>query len=143
MADIRVVPDTNVYVSGLLWSGVSHRLLRLAESGELIFITTPSIMEELRDVLGRPKFRLRIATLGTSVAELMESLLSIVEVIQDLPIEPIVERDPDDDKILACATAGRAEWIVSGDDDLLALKRYKGIAIFTPRQFLRTWNKRE
>ena len=67
---------------------------------------------------GRPKFRLRIATLGTSVAELMESLLSIVEVIQDLPIEPIVERDPDDDKILACATAGRAEWIVSGDDDL-------------------------
>ncbi|HEY7553400.1 MAG TPA: putative toxin-antitoxin system toxin component, PIN family [Candidatus Binatia bacterium] len=143
MADIRVVPDTNVYVSGLLWNNLSHRLLRLAEAGELIFITTPSIMEELRDVLGRPKFRLRIATLGTSVAELMESLLSIVEVIQDLPIDPIVARDPDDDKILACATAVQAEWIVSGDDHLLALKRYKGIAIVTPRQFLRTWNKRE
>jgi putative PIN family toxin of toxin-antitoxin system len=143
MADIRVVPDTNVYVSALLWMGVSHRLLCLAEAGDLIFITTPTIMEELRDVLGRPKFRLRIAALDTSVAELMESLLSVVEIIQDVTIEPVVERDPDDDKILACALAARAEWIVSGDGHLLALKRYKGIAIVTPRQFLRTWNKRE
>lgn len=75
-------------------------MLGLAEAGELTLVTTPAIMEELREVLGRPKFRLRISTLQTSVAELMESLLSAVEVIPDLAIEPVIKRDPDDDKIL-------------------------------------------
>ena len=137
MAKVRVVPDTNVYVSALLWTGIPHRLLRLAEAGEVTLVTTPAIMEELREVLGRPKFRLRISTLQTSVAELMESLLSAVEVIPDLAIEPVIKRDPDDDKILACAVAAQAEWLISGDDHLLSVKRYKGIAIVTSSQFFR------
>jgi hypothetical protein len=80
----------------------------LAEAGGLTLVTTPAIMEELREVLGRAKFRLRIRTLQTSVAELMESLLSVVEVIPDLSIEPVIKRDPDDDKILACAVAAQS-----------------------------------
>jgi hypothetical protein len=60
VAKVRVVPDTNVYISALLWTGIPHRLLGLAETGELTLVTTPAIMEELREVLGRPKFRLRI-----------------------------------------------------------------------------------
>jgi len=141
VAKVRIVPDTNVYVSALLWTGNPHRLLRMAEAGELTLVTTPAIMEELRDVLGRPKFRLRIRTLQTSVAELIESLLSVVEVIPDLPIEPVITRDPDDDTILACAVAARAEWLISGDDHLLRVKRYKGIPIVTPSQFSRIWEK--
>lgn len=141
MAKARVVLDTNVYISALLWTGIPHRLLRLAEAGDLTFVTTPAIMEELREALGRPKFRLRIRDLQTSVAELVESLLSIVEVVQDLPIEPVIKRDPDDDKILACAAAAQAEWIISGDHHLLNVKRYKGIRIVTPTQFSRIWNK--
>ena len=141
MANVRVVPDTNVYVSALLWTGISHRLLCLAEEGALTLVTTPAIMEELREVLGRAKFRLRIRTLQTSVAELMESLLSVVEVIPDLAIEPVIKRDPDDDKILACAVAAQAEWLISGDDHLLSVKRYKGIPIVTPSQFSRIWEK--
>jgi len=117
------VLDTNVYISGLLWTGIPHRLIRLAEATDVTLGTTPAIMEELREVLGRPKFRLRIRTLQTSVSEVMESLLSIVEVVQDSPIEPVIKRDPDDDKILACAIAAQADWIVSGDDHLLCLKR--------------------
>jgi uncharacterized protein len=119
----------------------TYLLLRWAEAGDVMLVTTPAIMEELREVLGRPKFRLRIRTLQTSVSELMESILSLVEVVQDLPIEPVVKKDPDDDKILACAIAARAEWIVSGDDHLLSLKRYRGIRIVTPRQFSRAWEK--
>ena len=67
MANVRVVPDTNVYVSALLWTGIPHRLLSLAEEGKLTLMTTPAIMEELREVLGRPKFRLRIRDLETTV----------------------------------------------------------------------------
>ncbi len=141
MANVRVVPDTNVYVSALLWTGNPHRLLLLAEAGELTLVTTPAIMEELREVMGRPKFRLRIRDLQTTVAELMESLLSVVEVIPDFAIEPVIKRDPDDDKILACAVAAQAEWLISGDDHLLSLKRYKGIPILTPSRFSRIWEK--
>jgi len=141
VAKARVVPDTNVFVSALLWTGNPHRLLVLAEAGDLTLVTTPAIMEELREVLGRQKFRLRIATLQTSVAELMEALLSVVEVIPDLAIEPVIKRDPDDEKILACAAAAQAEWLVSGDDHRLRLKRYKGIPIVTPSRFSRIWEK--
>jgi len=123
VAKTRLVLDTNVYISGLLWTGIPHRLIRLAEATDVTLGTTPAIMEELREVLGRPKFRLRIRTLQTSVSKVMESLLSIVEVVQDSPIEPVIKRDPDDDKILACAIAAQADWIVSGDDHLLCLKR--------------------
>ncbi len=140
MARTRVVLDTNVYISALLWTGVPHRLLRLAEAGDITLVTTPAIMEELREVLERPKFMPRIRALQSSVAELMEALLSIVEVVQDLPIEPVVKRDPDDDKILACASGARADWIVSGDDHLLSLKSYREISILTPRQFVRMWD---
>jgi uncharacterized protein len=66
MAKARVVPDTNVYISGLLWTGIPHRLLRLAEAGDVTLVTTPAIMEELREVLGRPKFTLRIRILQGS-----------------------------------------------------------------------------
>jgi putative PIN family toxin of toxin-antitoxin system len=55
----------------------------------------------------------------------MESLISVVEVIPDLPIDPVVKRDPDDDKFLACAVGAQAEWIVSGDNHLLSLRATK------------------
>jgi putative PIN family toxin of toxin-antitoxin system len=141
VAKTRVVPDTNVLVAALLWTGNPHRLLVLAEAGDLTLVTTPAIMEELREVLARPKFTLRIRALQTSVAELMESLLSVVEVIPDFAIEPVIKRDPDYDKILACAVAAQAEWLVSGDDHLLSLKRYKGIPIVTPSRFSRIWER--
>jgi len=64
-----------------------------------------------------------------------------VEVTPDLAIEPVIKRDPDDDKILACAVAAQAEWLISGDDHLLSVKRYKGITIVTPSQFSRIWEK--
>ena len=50
----------------------------------------------------------------------MEALLSVVEIVQDLPIEPVIKNDPDDDKILTCAAVAQADWIVSGDDHLLS-----------------------
>ena len=106
-----------------------------------MIVTTPAIMEGLREALSRPKFRLRIRTLQSSVSELMEALLSIVEVVEDMPIGAVIKRDPDDDKILACAKVAQAGWIVSGDDHLLSLRRYKGIPIVTPRQFSRAWGK--
>ena len=99
-------------------------------------VASPSIVEEARDVLARPKFAPRIAGLETSVGELVESLLTIAEMIEEPVVEPVITADPDDDRVLACAVAGGVRWIVSGDTHLLVLKRHKRIAILTPTQAL-------
>ncbi|HEY7677056.1 MAG TPA: putative toxin-antitoxin system toxin component, PIN family [Candidatus Methylomirabilis sp.] len=142
MPETRIVPDANVWISGLLWTGLPHRLLRAAEAGDLAQVTAPAIVDEVRNAIGRPKFATRIATLKTSVGELIEALLGVALVIQDRGIERVVWQDPEGDKILACAAASQAAWIVSGDTHLLALGRYQGIPRVTPRQFRQRWAKK-
>jgi putative PIN family toxin of toxin-antitoxin system len=138
----RVVADTNVFVSALLWPGIPNRILKAAEKAELVLVTCPGLLAELQEVLVRPAFVARMAELHTSIAELTESLLSTVDVIPDPSIEPIIARDPDDDLILACAAASHAHWIVSGDLDLRDLKHFREIPIMTPRQFWDAWVRR-
>jgi putative PIN family toxin of toxin-antitoxin system len=126
------VLDTNVLVSALLWTGPPHALLRAARTGTAVLVTSPALLEELRDVLARPKFAPRIAALGTSAGELLESLLRRLVVVEPATVDPVIAEDPDDDHVLACAVAGHARCIVSGDRHLLGLKRYKRIVIRTP-----------
>lgn len=142
IAKIRVVLDTNAYVSGLLWTGLPHTLLSVAETGQLVLVTSPAILEEVREVLARPKFAARMRTLSTSVDELMESLLSLVQIIQEPNVTPVVLRDPDDDKFVACALVAHSRWIISGDDHLLRIGRYKNMRLVTPQQFWVRWGTR-
>jgi uncharacterized protein len=128
----RVVLDTNVWISGLLWTGPPHEILRLAEEGQLVVVASPAIVEEVVEALGRPKFGQRLATLRTSVRELLESLLTVAEVCPSPRVAPVVTADPEDDGILACARATRAQWLVSGDRHLLAVREYRGIRIVSP-----------
>lgn len=142
MAKVRIVVDTNVYVSGLLWTGLPHDLLSAAETGQLTLVTTPAIIEEGREVLARPKFAAWMRTLTTSVDELMESFLGIVQIIQEPKVVRVVRSDPDDDKFIACAVAARVRWLISGDTHLLSMRRYKSIRIVTPQQFWTVWRTR-
>lgn len=128
----RLVLDTNVLVSALLWTGTPNAIMEAADAGRAVLVASPSIIDEVRDVLGRPKLAPRIAALGTSVDELMEALVAAVEVIEQPTVEPVIGADPDDDHVLACAVAARARSIVSGDRHLLALQRYKDILIRSP-----------
>lgn len=126
----HVVPDTNVLVSGLLWTGPPHELICMAEEGDIELYTSLEILYELEDVLRRDKFRHRIATLGTNVEELMNRvrlLMNIVEI--ELPDQPIVYEDPDDDMFLVCATAAKASMIISGDYHLLNMGNFGNIQI--------------
>jgi putative PIN family toxin of toxin-antitoxin system len=113
-----------------------------AETGHLTLVTTPAIIEEVREVLVRPKFAARIRTLTTSVDELLESLLGIVQIIQEPKVVRVVRADPDDDKFIACAVAARVGWVILGDTQLLSLRRYKSIRIVTPQQFWTVWGTR-
>ena len=112
----------------------------MAETGRLIVVVSPAIVEEVAAALVRPKFAHRISVVRTSVRELVESLLSLAEISAPRRVIPVVTADPEDDKILACARVARAQWLVSGDRHLLAVGHYHRVRIVDPRTFLKVWH---
>lgn len=133
---MRAVIDTNVVLSGLLWHGAPHRLLERVRSGELVLITSPALLAELAEVIGREKFGAILERSNISQERLLDDLQRVTEVIKPPALQKPVCRDPDDDEVLALGIAAQADLIVSGDNDLLALKEYQGIRIVNPVEAL-------
>ena len=133
---MRLVLDTNVVVSGLLWHGPPRQVLDVARGGTVALFTTPSLLAELQDVLTRPKFASRLAAAGVTAEELVLQYAALTGLIQPAVLAPVVAADPDDDAVLACAVAARAEAVDSGDPHLLQLVQFQGIPILTPTQVL-------
>ena len=133
---MRVVADTNVLVSALLWSGAPHRLLALAETSRIALYTSPALIDELAGVLARHHFTARLNVLRVADEELVANYLKLAHLVLPIPISPVIVADPDDDAVLACALAADAAYIVSGDPHLLSLKRYHAVHIVSPRTFL-------
>lgn len=133
---MRVVADTNTIVSGLLWSGNPRGVLNAARTGTLQLYTSADLLAELEEVLQRPKFAQRLAVAGVTSHTLVLGYAALARLIKPAAIAPVITPDPDDDAVLACAIAARAEVIVSGDSHLLALKEYERIPIMTAAQLL-------
>jgi putative PIN family toxin of toxin-antitoxin system len=128
---VRVVFDTNVLVAAFLTEGVSHKLLLRARKKEYDLVLSVDIMAEFEGVLLR-KFSLSRSELADVRSLLAEAVQEMRQEIE--PIKP-VSRDPDDDKILACASAASADYLVTGDEDLLVIERYGRTQILSPRGF--------
>lgn len=133
---MRAVIDTNVLLSGLLWHGAPHLLLRAVRDGVFVLVSSPALLAELERVISRKKFDAILTRSNTSKKESLAELRQLAEVIEPPPLPQQVCRDPDDDAVLALAVAAQADIIVSGDDDLLALVRYQGIPIVGPAEAL-------
>ena len=133
---MRVVADTNIVVSGLMWRGNSRRILDAARTGDIHLLTTVALLAELEDVLGREKFAARLASAAVTPRELVLWYAALASVIEPAEIEPVVLADPDDDAVIACAVAAHCEVIVSGDSDLLVLKQHQGIRIVTAAELV-------
>jgi len=131
-----VVIDTSVLISGVLWTGLPHRLIELAEAGKITPCMTGEILQEFREVLSRPKFASKIRERLTTVEEIMQSVLRLVALYPPSPPVKVVLADPDDDKFIACAIAAGAKYLISGDDHLLDLEKHAGVDIVTVREFL-------
>jgi uncharacterized protein len=128
---VKVVLDTNVLVAALLTEGICYKLLLRARRKEYELILSAEIMAELEGVLLR-KFSLsqtELSDVRDLVTEATEQVYRNVA-----SIEPI-SRDPDDDRILACARACGADYLVTGDEDLLVIGQYVDTKIVTPRDF--------
>jgi putative PIN family toxin of toxin-antitoxin system len=133
---MRVVADTNIIVSGLLWRGNPRRILEAARAGNITLFTTAVLLVELEDVLSREKFALRLASAGVTPHDLVLGYAALASVIEPAEIEPVIVADPDDDAVLACAIAARSEVVISGDSHLLDLKQYQGIRIIKAAELL-------
>ena len=133
---VRAVIDTNVLLSGLLWHGQPHALLEQVRGGSLTMISSPALLVELTEVMGRAKFDAILGRSNTSPERVLAEMRQLAEVIEPQPLVRPVSRDPDDDEVLALALAARVDLIVSGDDDLLVLRVFEGIPIVTPAEAL-------
>lgn len=128
---IRVVFDTNILLSAILFGGNPEKLIRLAWERKIRLLISPSILLELVMVL-RDKFR-RDDEEAKKAVQMIGSLADLVK-----PRHRIrVLNDDPDNRVLECAAEGKADWIVSGDSHLLTLKEYQGIPILKAVEFLK------
>ena len=134
---MRLVLDTNVVVSGLLWNGAPARLIDAAQADEVELFTSRVLLAELIRILKRAKFTKAIDAGGLTREQLVLGYADLAMLIEPAEIPPVVANDPDDDQVLACALAAKADLIVSGDRDLLDLKQYQDIPVVTQAEALR------
>ena len=129
---MRAIIDTNILLAALFWRAAPHRLLEHMRNGTLAVISSPTLIGELAEVIGRDKFDAILVQSQTSREHMLDEVRRLVELIDAPRLPRPVCRDPDDDAVLAVAIAAQADFIVSGDNDLLVLKAYQNIPILTP-----------
>jgi putative PIN family toxin of toxin-antitoxin system len=137
-SNMKIVLDTNVWISGLLWKGSPARLLRLAESNQFEICSSDAIFTEFERVLGYARIQRQLQKLRLSQSEVVEFALKLIKVFITDPkiLKNEVAADPDDDMFLACALSVGAQYLVSGDRHLLDMEEWRGIQIVTVKDFL-------
>lgn len=135
---LRVVLDTNIFVSSLLVKeGLPAQVLNAWRERQYLLIISPAIITEIRDTLSYSRIRRKYGIVDEDV----EQLVALLE--QDALLVPgetnvagSIPEDPEDEMVLACAIDAQADVIVSGDRHLLELGSHQAISILTARQFL-------
>jgi len=129
---ITAVFDTNILFSATGWRGNPFQCVERARVGEIQAVTCPELVEELAEKLG-----LRLHFSAEQVAETLADYLGFLRVVQIPKVLNAVPRDPEDNMVLECAIEGQAQYVVSGDNDLLVLKEFCGIQIVRASDFLK------
>ena len=134
---IRAVLDANVFVSAAVRpEGPPGQLFSLLLRGDaFVLVMSPAIAAEIADALRYPAAR-RCIRGRIDASQWLDSILLLADLVDDGKLPARASVDPDDDKYLHAAVAGRASVVVSGDQHLLALHDYNGIRIMRPRAFL-------
>ena len=132
---MRVVLDTNVFVSAVFFSGPPHHILRAWRDGRIELVVSPEILDEYERVGEILADQFPEVDLGPFIDLVATQALMVVS-------DPLAEQvceDPDDDKFLECAIAAEAPLIVTGDKQLVKVLGYRGIEIMNPRKFPDDW----
>jgi len=125
---MRLVLDTNVVTSAMLWGGSPKLLLRARSEKRIELYTSTPLLAELTDILARTKFEQKIAASLLTVDQLVDRYAELAQVVRPTPTPRIVS-DPDDDVVIGTALAAKADLIVTGDRPLLSVSEYQGVRI--------------
>lgn len=130
---MRVVADTNVLISALLFGGLSEQIFLAGLRGEIQLITSLPLLKELERVLkGKFKFDVHL------VNDILDEVKNIMEIVEISSRIKVISHPEEDNRVLECAVDGGAEIIVTGDTrHILPLKEYRGIKILSPSEFTR------
>ena len=126
---MKLVLDTNVLIAAFATEGLCHSLFELCIDQHQVFIS-PVVLEELSNGLHK---KLKVAT--QIADEILEYLAEVSVALRPKPLEKRVCRDPKDDAILALADEAQADYLITGDEDLLVLGSHNSTKIITPREF--------
>ncbi len=130
---MRVVLDTNVYISAILFGGKCEEILKLANQELFEIVISKKIIDEIKSVL-KEKFYWP----DKQIAEAIKYIKEIASIVNTEISLSLVKEDPSDNKIIECAVVSKATYIVTGDRrHLLSIKEYEGIKIVSPMEFLR------
>ena len=135
---IRVVLDTNVLISALLFKGVLSRIVGLWQEGKIVPVISKETFHELRTVLEYPKFSLSPAEINSLIEHEILPFFEVVDVSKHVKG---VCRDPGDEKFISCALSANADCIVTGDKDLSDLRKYQSTRIIHASDFIRMLRK--
>ena len=136
---MRIVLDTNVVFSALLWRGTPYRLLEaIRQRSDTQLYSSTALLEELADVLTRPSATKRLALIDKTAANVLADYIEVIELVAPAAVPRVVPGDIDDDQVIAAAVAAQADLIVSGDrKHVLPLGSHAGIAIADAAEALR------
>jgi putative PIN family toxin of toxin-antitoxin system len=128
------VVDTNVLISGTFWTGKPKQLINLIRQGNVTFVTSKALMDELREVLIREDKPFRLS--AEEAEHIIGAIHSLAEMIQ-VHSRVSICKDERDNRVLECAKDGDADYIISGDGHLLELESFKKVRILQVNEFLR------
>ncbi len=135
---MKVVLDTNVWLSGIFWEGEASKIIELAEKRKIIVFISKEILYEIADVLNNEsKFRVFLENRKEKIEDIIRVVLSFADLVQPTNKIDAVKDHPADNIFLEAAQEGKANCIVSYDKHLLNLIEFNGIKIIKPDEFLR------
>ena len=133
---VRVVCDTNILVSALLGSPTNQKIYETFKAGHIILLFSKETLAELAEVLGRPKFKIPSPALR-SLFRIVRQRARIIRKVKSVELC----RDPKDNMILGSALSGKADFLVTGDKDILAVSLISDCQILTPSKFLELFQR--
>ena len=134
---MKIVLDTNIFISSFFWGGNPRKIVQRIIDGKDELFICKEILQEIASVMARPKF-------NVSNESVMRFIHSIEDIANHIVLSGIVQqvcRDSEDDKILECALLANADYIITGDTDLLIFEEFRGVKIITANEYVN--NRRE
>ena len=130
---MKAILDTNIFLSGIHWSGASNKVLREWFIGSFTLVSSPQINRELFTQLRDFKIQMEMGEIEWWEDIVLEKSIMVVPKRK----VDVIKDDPDDNKFIETALEGKADYIVTQDKHLLSIKEFEGIKIVSPEEFLR------